>query len=177
MVLVVHALPPSAAGPRAAAAAHSHGIKHRVPQPHPSSVQLGLSVKDMFNFCMAPASASDLRLSAALLQFATKYRWGSGWGGNSELAVVGGFVGRASGRDARFSLFVSLRPQTQLARTVVLPLPIPARSKGQPVTLDISVPDRVPASTEELRHMEAAHQVGQRGRWGGCHSCPRDSKW
>lgn len=33
-------------------------------------------------------------------------------------------------------------------------------SKGQPVTLDIAVPTRVPASTEELRHMEAAHQVG-----------------
>ncbi|KAI7846490.1 hypothetical protein COHA_000025 [Chlorella ohadii] len=73
--------------------------------------ELGLSVKDMFNFCMAPASASDLRLSAALLQFATKY------------------------------------------------------SKGQPVTLDISVPDRVPASTEELRHMEAAHQVVMLWLW------------
>ncbi|PRW56167.1 ATP-dependent RNA helicase mitochondrial [Chlorella sorokiniana] len=73
--------------------------------------ELGLSVKDMFNFCMAPASAYDLRLSAALLQFATKY------------------------------------------------------SKGQPVTLDISVPDRVPASTEELRHMEAAHQVVMLWLW------------
>ena len=39
--------------------------------------QLGLSVKDMFNFCMSPASAADLRLSAALLQFATKYRCGA----------------------------------------------------------------------------------------------------
>lgn len=38
------------------------------------SLQLGLSVKDMFSFCMAPASASDLRLAAALLHFATKYR-------------------------------------------------------------------------------------------------------
>ena len=36
--------------------------------------QLPLSVKDMFNFCMAPANATDLRLGAALLQFATKYR-------------------------------------------------------------------------------------------------------
>ena len=62
---------------------------------HPSSplcatrpLQLNLSVKDMFSFCMAPASASDLRLAAALLQFATKFRWGgragrgagTGWG-------------------------------------------------------------------------------------------------
>ena len=34
-------------------------------------------MKDMFNFCMAPANATDLRLGAALLQFATKYRWGA----------------------------------------------------------------------------------------------------
>lgn len=37
---------------------------------------------------------------------------------------------------------------------------LPLRSKGLPVALDISVPNRVPSSTEELRHMEAAHQVG-----------------
>lgn len=73
--------------------------------------ELGLSVKDMFSFCMAPASASDLRLAAALLHFATKY------------------------------------------------------SKGLPVTLDISIPNRVPASTDELRHMEAAHQVAMLWLW------------
>ncbi|KAL4858025.1 DExH-box ATP-dependent RNA helicase DExH18 [Chlorella vulgaris] len=73
--------------------------------------ELGLSIKDMFSFCMAPASASDLRIGAALLNFATKY------------------------------------------------------SKGLPVTLDISVPNRVPSSTDELRHMEAAHQVSMLWLW------------
>ncbi|KAL4443033.1 hypothetical protein ABPG77_008524 [Micractinium sp. CCAP 211/92] len=73
--------------------------------------KLPLSVKDMFTFCMAPASATDLRLGAALLHFATKY------------------------------------------------------SKGLPVPLDISVPDRVPRSTDELRHMEAAHQVVMLWLW------------
>lgn len=52
---------------------------HAVP-----AVQLGLSIKDMFSFCMAPASASDLRIGAALLNFATKYRCegerGAEWG-------------------------------------------------------------------------------------------------
>lgn len=46
--------------------------------------------------------------------------------------------------------------QTPLPRRLLCP----PCSKGQPVTLGISVPNRVPASTEELRHMEAAHQVG-----------------
>ncbi|KAL4457773.1 hypothetical protein ABPG75_012638 [Micractinium tetrahymenae] len=73
--------------------------------------KLPLSVKDMFTFCMAPASATDLRLGAALLHFATKY------------------------------------------------------SKGLPVPLDMSVPDRVPCSTDELRHMESAHQVVMLWLW------------
>ena len=38
--------------------------------------QLELSIRDMFSFCMAPASATDPKLGAALLHFATKYRWG-----------------------------------------------------------------------------------------------------
>jgi hypothetical protein len=33
------------------------------------------------------------------------------------------------------------------------------------VTLDISVPNRVPSSTDELRHMEAAHQVSMLWLW------------
>lgn len=45
--------------------------------PLPPTLQLPLSVKDMFTFCMAPASATDLRLGAALLHFATKYRRGA----------------------------------------------------------------------------------------------------
>lgn len=32
-------------------------------------------------------------------------------------------------------------------------------ANGMPVTLDINVPKVVPASAEELRHMEATHQV------------------
>lgn len=32
-------------------------------------------------------------------------------------------------------------------------------ASGLPVTLDINVPNVVPATAEELRHMEATHQV------------------
>ncbi len=32
-----------------------------------------LSLKDRYDFCMAPANASDPRMAAALLQFATRY--------------------------------------------------------------------------------------------------------
>lgn len=60
---------------------HQRQLSSNAPTRHTLSplvlFQLGLSVKDMFNFCMAPASAADLRLSAALLQFATKYRCGA----------------------------------------------------------------------------------------------------
>jgi hypothetical protein len=40
------------------------------------------------------------------------------------------------------------------------PLHLPSCSKGLPVTLELAVPTKVPSSTDELRHMEAAHQVG-----------------
>ena len=51
---------------------------------------LPLSIKDMFSFCMAPASASDPRLAAALLQFATKYRWVQVVGEGMRWSVCGG---------------------------------------------------------------------------------------
>ena len=35
-------------------------------------------------------------------------------------------------------------------------------SNGMPATLDIALPDQVPATAEELRHIEATHQVCQR---------------
>ncbi|PSC71656.1 ATP-dependent RNA helicase mitochondrial [Micractinium conductrix] len=38
--------------------------------------KLELSIRDMFSFCMAPASATDPKLGAALLHFATKYSKG-----------------------------------------------------------------------------------------------------
>ena len=117
--------------------------------------QLGLSVKDMFNFCMAPASASDLRLSAALLQFATKYRWGVG-------AVEMPLRCRRPCHPTHNPL---THPLTHPPSAPARPLPPNCRSKGLPVTLDIAVPDRVPANTEELRHMEAAHQVAMLWLW------------
>lgn len=33
----------------------------------------GLSIKDMYSFCMAPASSNDLRIQAAMWQFAGRY--------------------------------------------------------------------------------------------------------
>lgn len=33
----------------------------------------GLSIKDMYSFCMAPASSNDLRIQAAMWQFASRY--------------------------------------------------------------------------------------------------------
>ena len=36
----------------------------------------GLSIKDMYSFCMAPASSNDLRIQAAMWQFASRYRRG-----------------------------------------------------------------------------------------------------
>ena len=36
----------------------------------------GLSIKDMYSFCMAPASSTDLRIQAAMLQFASRYARG-----------------------------------------------------------------------------------------------------
>ena len=65
-----------------------------------------LALRDMYNFCMAPASARDPRLAAALLHFAEKY------------------------------------------------------GRGAPCALPISVPRRVPSCVDELKHLEAAHQVG-----------------
>jgi hypothetical protein len=41
----------------------------------------------------------------------------------------------------------------------------PLCSKGLPVTLDIALPRRVPTSTDELRHLEAAHQVAMLWLW------------
>lgn len=176
----------------------SHTIL-RLPRPTPPLVQLGLSVKDMFNFCMAPASASDLRLSAALLQFATKFRWvwvcGLGWGGE-------GGGGRAGGRAHTGPGQMPAQPQplspcvyersSYAARglsvtahiTLGLALDYPPApcvvvvfvcSKGLPVTLDITVPSRVPASAEELRHMEAAHQVSL--LWSCCGLAGRVVLW
>jgi len=36
----------------------------------------GLSIKDMYSFCMAPASSNDLRIQAAMWQFASRYSRG-----------------------------------------------------------------------------------------------------
>lgn len=70
-----------------------------------------LGLKDMYSFCTAPASATDPRLGAALLQFAARY------------------------------------------------------SRGMPVTLGVAVPRRLPANVEELKHLEAAHQVVMLWLW------------
>eukprot|EP00887_Chlorella_sp_A99_P002877 scaffold6.g2877.t1 len=77
-----------------------------------------LGLKDMYSFCTAPASATDPRLGAALLQFAARY------------------------------------------------------SRGMPVTLGVAVPRRLPANVEELKHLEAAHQVD-----GGIPSIDWEAVW
>jgi hypothetical protein len=66
---------------------------------------LPLALPDAYNFSCAPASATDPRLAAALLHFASKY------------------------------------------------------AGGTPCTLDIHIPNAVPANIDELRHLESAHQV------------------
>jgi ATP-dependent RNA helicase SUPV3L1/SUV3 len=71
----------------------------------------GLSLRDTYTFCMAPASASDLRIAAALLHFARLH------------------------------------------------------AAGQPCVLDVPPPVRAPASPDEMRLLESAHQVVMLWLW------------